>query len=108
MSCPVIIVGPAPVMSEATEPGLMPAVSSVLPRRWVSELRAWTVLILYRVRSRSSLSSGAGMYEPRSSPHSSSSAIRAQSFAPVLWPLTAFTCSGLTTRASVKPSSARA
>ena len=61
MSCPVIIVGPTPVMSEATEPSLMPAVSSVLASRWVSELRAWTVFTLYLVRSRGSLSSGGGM-----------------------------------------------
>jgi hypothetical protein len=52
-----------------------------LPSRWISEVRAWTVFILYRVRSRTSFSSAAGMYEPRSSPHSNSSASRAQSFA---------------------------
>jgi hypothetical protein len=68
-------VGPAPVMPVATEPSLMPAVSSVLARRWAWELRAWTVFTLYLV------SSGGGVQEPCSSPHSSSSAIRALSFA---------------------------
>jgi hypothetical protein len=34
-------------MSEATEPSLMPADSSALPSRWISEVRAWTVLIRY-------------------------------------------------------------
>ncbi|HEX6523107.1 MAG TPA: hypothetical protein VF070_24385, partial [Streptosporangiaceae bacterium] len=37
--------------AEATEPSLMSAVSSVLPSRRVPELRAWTVFILYLVRS---------------------------------------------------------
>jgi hypothetical protein len=27
----------------ATEPSLMPADSSALPSRWISEVRAWTV-----------------------------------------------------------------
>jgi hypothetical protein len=31
----------------ATEPSLMPADSSALPSRWISEVRAWTVFILY-------------------------------------------------------------
>ena len=48
-------------MSEATEPSLMPADSSVLSSRWISEVRAWTVFDLYRVRSRTSFSSAAGM-----------------------------------------------
>ena len=48
-------------MSEATEPSLRPADSSVLSSRWISEVRAWTVFDLYRVRSRTSFSSGAGM-----------------------------------------------
>jgi hypothetical protein len=34
-------------MPEATEPGLMPADSSALDSRWISEVRAWTVLIRY-------------------------------------------------------------
>jgi len=34
-------------MSEATEPSLMPADSSALASRWISEVRAWTVLIRY-------------------------------------------------------------
>jgi len=45
----------------ATEPSLMPADSSALPSRWISEVRAWTVLILYLARSRTSFSAGAGM-----------------------------------------------
>jgi len=57
----IIAVGPLPVMSEATEPSLMPADSSALSSRWISEVRAWTVLVLYRVRSRTSFSSIAGM-----------------------------------------------
>ena len=36
----------------------MPADSSALDSRWISEVRAWTVFILYRVRSRTSFSSG--------------------------------------------------
>jgi len=68
-------------------------------------MRAWTVLILYRVRSRTSLSSAGGRYEPCSSPHSSSSASRAQSFASVLCPFSAFACAGLITRTAVKSSS---
>ena len=86
----------------------MPADSSVLSSRWISEVRAWTVFDLYRVRSRTSFSSGAGMYEPRSSPHSNSSASRAQSLASVLCPFSALTCAGLTTRTSVKSSSSSA
>jgi len=86
----------------ATEPSLMPADSSALPSRWISEVRACTVLILYRVRSRTSFSSGAGMQEPRSSPHSNNSAIRAQSLASVLWPFSALACAGLITAISVK------
>ena len=82
-------------MSLATEPSLIPADSSALASRWISEVRAWTVLIRYRVRSRTSFSSGAGMYDPCSSPHSNSSASRAQSFASVLWPLSALACAGL-------------
>jgi hypothetical protein len=35
--------------------------SSALPSRWISELRAWAVLILYRVRSRTSFSSPGGI-----------------------------------------------
>ena len=65
-------------------------------------MRAWTVLILYRVRSRTSFSSAAGMYEPRSSPHSNNSASRAQSLASVLWPFSALACAGLITATSVK------
>ena len=45
----------------ATEPSLMPADSSALPSRWISEVRACTVFIRYLVRSRTSFSSGAGM-----------------------------------------------
>jgi len=40
-------VADTPVISLATEPSLMPADSSDLPRRWISEVRAWTVLIRY-------------------------------------------------------------
>ena len=61
ISASIIAVADAPVMLLATEPSLMPADSSALPSRWISEVRAWTVLILYRVRSRTSFSSGAGM-----------------------------------------------
>ena len=64
----------------------MPADSSALASRWISEVRACTVFILYRVRSRTSFSSAGGIYDPRSSPHSNSSASRAQSLASVLWP----------------------
>ena len=80
----------------------MPADSSALPSRWISEVRAWTVLILYRVRSRTSFSSAAGMYDPRSSPHSNNSASRAQSLASVLCPFSALACAGLTTATSSK------
>ena len=80
----------------------MPADSSDLPSRWISEVRAWTVLIRYRVRSRTSLSSAGGIYEPRSSPHSNSSASRAQSFASVLCPFSALACAGLITATSVE------
>jgi hypothetical protein len=34
-------------MSLATEPSLMPADSSALASRWISEVRAWTVLVRY-------------------------------------------------------------
>ena len=61
ISASVIAAGPLPVMSEATEPGLMPAGSSVLSSRWIPQVRARTVFDLYRVRSRTSLSSAAGM-----------------------------------------------
>ena len=65
-------------------------------------MRAWTVLTRYRVRSRTSFSSGAGMYDPCSSPHSNSSASRAQSFASVLCPFSALACAGLITAIWVK------
>ena len=52
--------GPLPVMSEATEPSLIPADSSALCSRWISEVRFWTVFIRYRVRSRTSFSSAGG------------------------------------------------
>ena len=39
----------------------MPADSSALPSRWISEVRACTVFILYRVRSRTSFCSADGM-----------------------------------------------
>ena len=61
ISASIIAAGPLPVMPEATEPSLMPADSSVLSSRWISEVRAWTVFDLYRVRSRTSFSSAAGM-----------------------------------------------
>ena len=86
----------------------MPADSSALPSRWISEVRAWTVFIRYRVRSRTSLSSAGGIYEPRSSPHPDSSASRRQSAASVLWPFSALTCAGLTTATSSKSCSASA
>jgi hypothetical protein len=108
MSASIMAAGPLPVMSEATEPSLMPADSSALPSRWMSEVRAWTFLVRSRVRSRTSFSSGGGMQDPCSSPHSSSPASRAQSLASVLWPLTALTCAGLTTSTSVKSSSSSA
>jgi hypothetical protein len=76
----------------AAGPGLMPADSSALASRWIPEVRAWTVLVRYRVRSRTSFSSGGGMYEPCSSPHPSSSASRAQSSAPALCPFSALAC----------------
>ena len=91
-----------PVISDSTEPSLIPADSSALCSRWISEVRAWTVFILYRVRSRTSFCSADGMNEPCSSPHSSNSAIRAQSRASVLCPFSALTCAGLTTMTSVK------
>jgi hypothetical protein len=65
-------------------------------------VRAWTVFILYRVRSRTSVSSADGMYDPRSSPHSNNSASRAQSLASVLCPFSALACAGPVTAASVK------
>ena len=89
-------------MSGSTEPSLIPADSSALSSRWISEVRAWTVFILYRVRSRTSFCSADGMYEPCSSPHSNNSASRAQSLASVLCPFSALTCAGLTTMTSVK------
>ena len=61
ISASIIAVDAVPVMLLATEPSLMPADSSALPSRWISEVRAWTVFILYRVRSRTSFSSAAGM-----------------------------------------------
>ena len=61
ISASIIAVEDVPVMLLATEPSLMPADSSALPSRWISEVRAWTVLIRYRVRSRTSFSSGAGI-----------------------------------------------
>jgi hypothetical protein len=57
----IIAVADTPVMLLATEPSLIPADSSALASRWISEVRAWTVFILYRVRSRTSLSSAGGM-----------------------------------------------
>ncbi len=57
----IIAVAETPVMSLATEPSLIPADSSALASRWISEVRAWTVLIRYRVRSRTSFSSAGGM-----------------------------------------------
>ena len=61
ISASIIAAGPLPVLSEATGPSLLPADSSVLSSRWISEVRAWTVLDLDRVRSRPSFSSAAGM-----------------------------------------------
>jgi hypothetical protein len=81
---------------------LIPADSSALPSRWISEVRACTVFILYLVRSRTSLSSAGGIYEPRSSPHSNNSASRRQSAASVLCPFSALACAGLTTATPVK------
>jgi hypothetical protein len=86
----------------------MPADSSALPSRWISEVRACTVFVLYRVRSRTSFSSGAGIYEPRSSPHSNNSASRAQSRASVLCPFSALACAGLITATCSKSCSASA
>ena len=86
----------------------MPADSSALASRWISEVRAWTVFILYRVRSRTSFSSAGGIYDPRSSPHSNSSARRAQSFASVLRPFSALACAGLITATCSKSCSHRA
>ena len=80
----------------------MPADSSALCSRWISEVRACTVFIRYRVRSRTSFCSADGMYEPRSSPHSNSSASRPQSLASVLCPFSALACAGLITATSVK------
>ena len=61
ISASIIAVADFPVISLATEPSLIPADSSALASRWISEVRAWTVFIRYRVRSRTSFSSGAGM-----------------------------------------------
>jgi hypothetical protein len=36
--------GPSPVISEATEPSLIPTDSSVLASRSTSDVRPWTVL----------------------------------------------------------------
>jgi hypothetical protein len=102
ISASIIAVDAVPVMLLATEPSLMPTDSSALPSRWISEVRACTVLILYRVRSRTSFSSADGMQEPRSSPHSNNSASRAQSLASVLWPFSALACAGLITATPVK------
>jgi hypothetical protein len=54
-------VADTPVISLTTESSLIPADSSAFCSRWISEVRAWTVLIRYRVRSRTSFSSAAGM-----------------------------------------------
>ena len=104
----IIAVADWQVMLLATEPSLMPADSSALPSRWISEVRACTVFIRYRVRSRTSFSSEGGMYEPRSSPHSNSSATRAQSLASVLCPFSALACAGLITATCSKSCSASA
>ncbi len=61
VSASIIAVDALPVISLATEPSLMPADSSALPSRWISEVRACTVLIRYRVRSRTSFCSAGGM-----------------------------------------------
>ncbi len=61
ISASIIAVDALPVISLATEPSLMPADSSALPSRWISEVRACTVLIRYRVRSRTSFCSADGM-----------------------------------------------
>ena len=60
ISASIMADGPLPVMSEATEPSLIPADSSALCSRWISEVRFWTVFIRYRVRSRTSFSSAGG------------------------------------------------
>src|SRR5215472_11200282 len=102
ISASIIKVADLPVISLATEPSLTPADSSALPSRWISEVRACTVFILYRVRSRTSFSSGDGRQEPRSSPHPDNSASRAQSRASVLCPFSALACAGLITATSSK------
>ena len=61
ISASIIAVAALPVISLATEPSLMPADSSALASRWISEVRACTVFILYLVRSRTSFSSADGM-----------------------------------------------
>jgi len=108
ISASIIAVADWQVMLLATEPSLMPADSSALPSRWISEVRAWTVFVRYRVRSRTSFCSADGMNEPCSSPHSSNSAIRAQSRASVLCPFSALACAGLITATSMKSCSASA
>ena len=61
ISASIIAVAESPVISETTETSLIPAVSSAFCSRWISEVRAWTVFIRYRARSRTSLRSGSGM-----------------------------------------------
>ena len=56
----IIAVADTPVISLTTESSLIPADSSAFCSRWISEVRAWTVLIRYRVRSRTSFSSAVG------------------------------------------------
>ena len=87
-----------------------------LPEAWIApaeirelrEITRYRILcrhrhrVLYRVRSRISLSSAGGTYDPRSSPHSYNSASRRQSAASVLCPRSALACAGLTTATSVK------
>src|SRR6185437_13162109 len=68
ISASIIAVAEAPVISEATEPSLMPADSSALPSRWISEVRACTVFIRYLVRSRTSLRSAGGIIGPAQQP----------------------------------------
>ena len=61
ISASIIAVDDMPVTSDRPGSSLIPAVSSVFCSRWISEVRAWTVFIRYRPRSRTSFRSGAGM-----------------------------------------------
>ena len=75
----------------------MPADSSALRSRWISEVRAWTVFIRYRARSRTSFSSGARDVGAGQQPALVQIQQPGASLASVLWPFSALACAGLIT-----------